>query len=291
MLLRATRDLRDIALTQDMIMAALGALTGYLVPFALFTAMGLLLAGRDAVKWSTELLASVRANLFLSIVNPLIAPVMMIGVVLTRHSYDALGLPETPLAFWDGVPVWLTILVWLIAIDFIDYWNHRLLHTRGFWDIHAVHHSDEVLNWTTSSRVHVLELVVMQISYILLASWMNIPAEGVGAIAAVRLLHNNWVHTKYDIHLGPLVKLISTPRFHHWHHADEPAAYNTNFANTFAVWDVVFGTYRVPGPYHGKFGFEGTPGNDMSKLLIWPFLQWLQPLARTEQKKNIFLTT
>ena len=243
-------------MTQEIVLAVIGALKGYFIPFAIFTALGLIIAGRDAVRWSSELLASVRSNIFLSLANPLIAPAMMIGVVLTRNGYDALGLPETPLAFWDQVPLWMTIVIWVIVIDFIDYWNHRLLHTRGFWDIHAVHHSDEVLNWTTSSRVHVLEIVVMQISYILLASWMNIPAEGIGAIAALRLLHNNWVHSKYDVHLGPLTKIISTPRFHHWHHADEKEAYDTNFANTFAFWDVLFGTYRVQGPIKALLGLR-----------------------------------
>ena len=278
-------------MTQEIIHAAFEALKGYLIPFALFTALGLLIAGRDAVKWSSELLTSVRANIFLSLANPLIAPVLMVSVVLTRNGYDALGVPETPLAFWDQVPLWLTLVAWVLAIDFIDYWNHRLLHSRGFWDIHAVHHSDETLNWTTSARVHVLELVVMQLSYILLASWMNIPAEGVGAIAALRLLHNNWVHSKYDVHLGPLTKVISTPRFHHWHHADDKEAYDTNFANTYAFWDVMFSTYRVPGPYKGAFGFDGTPGNNLVKLLIWPYLQWAEALKPKEHKKNILLTS
>lgn len=277
-------------MTEDLLIAAFGALKGYLIPFVIFTLIGLVIAGRDAVRWSSELLASVRSNIFLSVFNPLLAPLMMVGVVLTRQGYDALGLPQTPLAFWDQVPLWLTILVWVIAIDFIDYWVHRLLHTRGFWDVHAVHHSDETMNWTTSARMHILEVVVMQVGYILLASWLNIPAEGIGAIAALRLLHNNWVHTKYDIHLGPLVKVISTPRFHHWHHADDKAAYNTNFANTFAFWDVMFGTYRVPGPYTGAFGFEGTPGNDILKLLLWPYLQWTKAVQPAEQKKNILLT-
>ena len=153
-----------------------------------------------------------------------------------------------------------------------------------------MHHSDQVLTWTTSSRIHVLEFIVMHIGYIVLASWMNIPAESIGAISALRLLRNNWVHTRYDVHLGPLTRIIATPRFHHWHHADTPAAYNTNFANTFAFWDVLFGTYRVPSAYSGAYGFEGTPGNHIGKLLIWPYLQWLRPLTEAEQKKNKLLT-
>ena len=117
-------------MTEELLFAAFGALKGYLIPFVIFTLIGLLIAGRDAVRWSSDLLASVRSNIFLSIFNPMLAPLMMIGVVLTRQGYDAMGLPQTPLAFWDQVPLWLTILIWVIAIDFIDYWVHRLLHTR-----------------------------------------------------------------------------------------------------------------------------------------------------------------
>lgn len=269
----------------EMLSAALRAFQGYLIPFVLFTAIGLVVHGRGALDWSKDLLASVRSNLFLSLVNPLIAPMIMVGVVLVRAGYDSVGFPQTPLSFWDQFPIWVVVIFWVLAIDFIDYWNHRLLHAPGFWDIHAVHHSDEHLNWTTTSRVHVLEVVVMQITYIILGSWMNIPAEGVGLIVSLRMLHNNWVHSRYDIHLGPLTKLIATPRFHHWHHADEPSAYNTNFANTFAFWDVLFGTYRVPGAYQGGYGFEGSPGNNLVGLLIWPYRQWLNyAFTASEQK-------
>ena len=270
------------------------ALGGFLIPFVLFTLIGLIVQGRDAVRWSSELLASVRTNILISLLNPWIAPVLMVSVVAVRAGYDSLGLPQAPMQVWQSVPAWLAVLAWLVAIDFIDYWNHRLLHAPGFWHIHAVHHSDETMNWTTSSRVHVLETCVMQFSYILLASWMNLPAEGLGLIVGLRLLHNNWVHTRQDISLGWLGYVIATPRYHHWHHADVPAAYNTNFGNTFAFWDVLFGTYRVPGWFDGKFGFEGTPGNDIVQLLIWPYREWVKYFAKRsatlEQKKNKTLT-
>ena len=276
----------DKAVLTEILVVSIKAVQWYLIPFVAFTAFGLLLKGREAITWSKDLLGSVRSNLLLSLLNPMIAPLIMTGVVLVRSGYQQLGIPETPLSFWQQVPPWAVVICWLLAIDFVDYWVHRLLHAPGFWDIHAVHHSDEHLNWTTTSRVHILEVVVMQIGYILLATWMNIPAEGVGLAVAFRMLHNNWVHTRYDFHLGPFTKVLATPRFHHWHHADEPSAYNTNFANTFAFWDILFGTYRVPGRYDGKYGFEGTPGNDTVRLLIWPYHQWLSAALGMRNKKR-----
>ena len=278
----------------DLVIVIAKAVSGYAIPFVLFTVMGLILQGRKAVQWSAGLLASVRTNLALALAGGVMAPVLTLSVVGVRAGYDALGLPQAPMEFWQACPPWLAVLAWLVAIDFIDYWNHRLLHSGPFWPVHAVHHSDPDMNWTTSYRVHVLELCIMQISYILLASWMNLPAEGLGFVVGARLLHNNWVHTRYDLSLGWLDRVIATPRYHHWHHADDPAAYNTNFGNTFAIWDVIFGTYRVPGRYTGTFGFEESPGNDILKLVILPFHAWIQALLKLarkpEQKKNKLLT-
>ena len=46
-----------------------------------------------------------------------------------------------------------------------------------------------------------------------------------------------------------------------------------NFANIFAFWDVVFGTYRVPGPCNVPLGFEGTPRHSYFKLMLWPGIE------------------
>ena len=45
----------------------------------------------------------------------------------------------------------------------------------------------------------------------------------------------------------PLHKVVITPEFHHWHHADEPDAHNTNYSVFLPLWDLVFGTYFMPG--------------------------------------------
>ena len=38
-----------------------------------------------------------------------------------------------------------------VGIDYIYYWNHRLLHTEKLWPLHIVHHSGLQMDvWTTS---------------------------------------------------------------------------------------------------------------------------------------------
>ena len=67
------------------------------------------------------------------------------------------------------------MLITLTCHDFCDYWNHRFMHLRWAFPVHAVHHSDTHVDGLTTFRAHGLEKVVMQASYILLISWMNVP--------------------------------------------------------------------------------------------------------------------
>jgi sterol desaturase/sphingolipid hydroxylase (fatty acid hydroxylase superfamily) len=40
--------------------------------------------------------------------------------------------------------------------------------------------------------------------------------------------------------------VLATPVFHRWHHTSMEEGGNTNFAGTFPVWDMLFGTWRMP---------------------------------------------
>ena len=43
-----------------------------------------------------------------------------------------------------------------------------------------------------------------------------------------------------------LRKLIITPDFHHWHHANEAGAINSNYSVFLPAWDLAFGTWFMP---------------------------------------------
>ena len=78
--------------------------------------------------------------------------------------------------------------------------------------------------------------------------------------------------------------LLVSPRFHRWHHVDLPEAYDKNFASIFPFFDLAFGTYHDPEPSVDKpTGFEGGPGNDVIKLLTYPFTAWIA-MAHTYRK-------
>lgn len=249
--------------------------------------MGVAITGLAALRWSDRLLKSVRTNLTLMVINAALTPLALAFVYMVQARVDLLNIEIVQPEFWLDTPFWVTILAYVLIIDFCDYWIHRILHAPIAWDIHAVHHAEPELNWTSTHRLHILEGVLMQLSYIAFGILIAVPVEGVALVGMARVLHNNWVHVKYDLHLGPLNRLIATPRFHHWHHADDPKAYNTNFGNTLSAWDVMFGTYRVPGQYTGSYGFHGSPGNNIVQLVLWPYLKWWERLRVRTKKEQM----
>lgn len=253
----------------------------YVWLFCIFTALGLALRGIGALKWRPGMVQSVRTNLATALANKLVSPFVFAGLAsLGQQALPQTGLPGISPEAWAGVPLVVSAAAYVVVRDFSDYWLHRLLHVGPFWPVHAVHHSDTDMNWTTSYRIHMLEGVMMWGAGLALAVLTGIPPIGALAGFLCFQVYNAFLHTEGDIHFGPLNRVFATPRFHQWHHADEPSAYNTNFANIFSLWDVMFGTYRVPGPYTGKLGFEDTPGHDFIALLVWPYREWLRAARR-----------
>ena len=256
----------------------------YVLPFIFATAISFFKNGMSAFRWKLGIRQSAVTNIAISITHMAIAPGVYLLNQLFRDAYKALSVPHIPMEFWTPLPLAALIVIAIITHDFADYWCHRLLHMKGFWTIHAVHHSDTDMNHTTSMRIHVLESVAMAATYTLMLSWIGLPPVGSAALSLLFSWYNRFVHINADIHFGPLVKVFATPRFHQWHHAEESEAHNTNFGNMFSAWDVLFGTYRVPGPCTSVLGFEGTPRHNYFKLMAWPALElvrWGRSLSPT----------
>lgn len=250
-------------------------------PSSYFVAAFLLVVlGCDVVRkgWRRSLsrraIESVTATLAIFHINIFLVPGVWLLSDEVKQTYDLLGLPSIPGTVWTGLPTWLLSFVGILAADFANYWNHRLMHMRWLWPVHAIHHSDPVVNGLTTYRVHALENLVMLVSYTLLLSWIGLPRNAIGFGALLVLFHNIYVHIDVDWGHGPLRLLVASPRFHRWHHADVPAAYGKNLANVFPFFDWMFGTYRVPGPCNVPLGATGVPRNDVVRLTLWPFLEW-----------------
>jgi sterol desaturase/sphingolipid hydroxylase (fatty acid hydroxylase superfamily) len=144
------------------------------------------------------------------------------------------------------LPLWAQMLGILLLGDLIGYWMHRCFHQSRLWKFHAVHHSSVDLDWLSAVRLHPVNDAVMRIAGtipILLLGFAPIAVVGVVPILTLMAI---MVHANLDWDWGPLRGVITSPRFHRWHHTDETEARDKNFAGLFPAWDMLFGTYFMP---------------------------------------------
>jgi sterol desaturase/sphingolipid hydroxylase (fatty acid hydroxylase superfamily) len=171
------------------------------------------------------------------------------------------------------LPIWQQVALMLVIQDVPLYWIHRLFHIGWAWKIHAIHHSPKVVDWMSTSRFHpinnLLEFAVVDALVVLLGfSW---PA--VQVLFAFNLIYSSMVHANLNWTFGPLRYVLASPVFHRWHHTTEEAGLNKNFASTFPILDVIFGTYYMPvGKLPDKFG-TGDPEfpEGFWGQLVYPF--------------------
>ncbi|MEO0637291.1 MAG: sterol desaturase family protein [Pseudomonadota bacterium] len=227
----------------------------------------------------------VAATLVLLTINSALIPFAMAGVWALQNLYEVWRLPVIPPSFWDGVPALLVVVIAVVAFDFMDYVSHRLMHLPWLWPIHAVHHSDHDVNAFTTFRVHVLEVAFMKLSYVVGLSWLGVTPEAAGLGLVFLTLHNMYVHMDIDVDHGRLNWLIASPRFHRWHHADEPVAYGKNLANLVPLWDMLFGTYYVPGKCEKPTSAEGVPHANVPALMLFPMVEWFRMATKSAERR------
>lgn len=239
-----------------------------------------------AATFNENMLRGLATTGALLVANVMLIPIIYIGVDVLDKTYDALGIPSVPQEFWSVMPFWLAGIFAIIAHDFMDYWNHRIMHQKWLWPIHATHHSDEEVNGFTSFRMHFMEVVFMKASYVFFLSWLGFSPEAAAFGGLLLLLHNVYVHADLNWDHGPFKYLIASPRFHRWHHANDERAFGKNLANAIPVWDKLFGTYFDPHPVRGKLGADGVPHADFIGLIAFPFVEWTKAIQKKFGRKT-----
>ncbi|WP_298602678.1 sterol desaturase family protein [Zoogloea sp.] len=147
-----------------------------------------------------------------------------------------------------------SFLIYLVILDFSEYWRHRLSHSfRWWWALHGIHHSQRQMSFWTDSRNHLLDDLIAGVWFASLSLLIGVPpGQFIGLLIVLRLVEN-LSHANTRLGFGRLGDyLVVGPRYHRWHHAlDLPAdprfACGCNFAILFPIWDILFGTlYLAP---------------------------------------------
>lgn len=144
-------------------------------------------------------------------------------------------------------PILAQLALKVIAGDFLRYWLHRAAHTwRPLWRLHEVHHHPEKLYTTNVFRFHPLEKSLQFLADTLPFMLIGIGPEVLAWYFVFYAVSGLFQHSNIDVRLGPLNYIFSGPEVHRWHHSQKIAESNNNYAHSFVVWDIVFGTYFRP---------------------------------------------
>jgi sterol desaturase/sphingolipid hydroxylase (fatty acid hydroxylase superfamily) len=144
------------------------------------------------------------------------------------------------------LPGTVRALLGLLLFDATTYWAHRWSHEVPFlWRFHAIHHSSDRMDWVSGIRVHPFDGAFLAPAFVFLIG-AGFSARFSGALAVVQLVTGLFLHANVRWRWRPLHRVVITPEFHHWHHANEPGAINSNYAAFLPLWDLAFGTYFMP---------------------------------------------
>ena len=214
--------------------------------FGILILMGLweLLAPRrmltvsKAVRWVNNL-GLVFLNTFLL---RLIFPAAAIGVAafVSENGWGILN--------YYTLPYWLALVITIVALDFIVYLQHVMVHAVPLlWRLHRMHHADPDFDVTTGSRFHPVEILLSMLIKFAAIVVLGAPVLAVVIFEVVLNMTAmfNHANVRLPIGLDRILRLfVVTPDMHRVHHSIEDDEANSNFGFNLPWWDRIFGTYK-----------------------------------------------
>lgn len=207
---------------------------------------------------------------------------VLFGALVTFTSTLAVTAAERPygLLYLVPLPGFARVVLGLLAIDFVHYGRHVLMHKVSLlWRLHRVHHSDPEVDATTLFRVHPLENLSVFLCQLLTVALFGVPLlslllHAILNTASAMLQHANIrMSARADRWMS---WVLTSPGMHHVHHSRYVEETDTNYGAIFACWDRLFGTYRVPPEDRdielGLAEFDVPQHQTFRGLLVTPFI-------------------
>lgn len=242
----------------------------------------IVLVAAYAVFWGWEGLVSARQqsetgrrchNLALSVICIVIAAVGGTGLLWlsSQMANRHWGLVSLEL------PLWAKAIAGLLLLDVTDYLRHRLSHAVPLlWRLHRVHHSDPVVDVTTSLRNHPLEILLRPLFLAMSVAVCGIPPLPVLFQPLLQLPVIVFQHANIDLPAWldrALAWVIVTPGMHLIHHSRAQPEADSNYTTMLSVWDRVFGTF-IAATLPAQLGIAGFDESRDQKLLAMLATPW-----------------
>ena len=167
-----------------------------------------------------------------------------------RFFSEGIG-PLARLGFWPQVALYL------LGNDLVMYATHRLFHSVPLWRFHAVHHSSEHLEWISAGRFHPVDQILHGILADVVMLLLGIPPEVLIWLMPFTVGTSALVHANLDWDFGAFRYVLVSPVYHRWHHTSAERGGSSNFAGTFPLYDLLFGTFYLPvGQRPDRYGVD-----------------------------------
>ena len=236
-------------------------------------------ASARPLRWSANIAVSFIGSLLVRLAVPLLA--VQAAVIAGDQGWGLLNLVSLPL--------WLGVLLSVLLLDLLIYWQHRLFHAVPLlWRLHRMHHSDTHIDVSTGIRFHPVEIALSMLLKV--AAVLVLGAPALGVLVFEVLLNASALFNHSNLRLPPaldsvLRQWLVTPDMHRVHHSWQRAETDSNFGFCLPWWDRLFGSYRVqPDEGHqamtiGLRAFRADHDQRLDQLL-------LQPLRRVSPQES-----
>lgn len=218
-------------------------------------------------------------NIAVAVVNTtllrVLLPASMVTLAAEWSARDGALLNQV---VWPG---WVEVLLAVLLLDLVIYWQHRLFHAIPvLWRLHRMHHADTDFDVTTGVRFHPLEIALSLLIKLGAVFLLGTPAIAVLIFELV--LSSTSLFNHANLRLPPacerlLRAVVVTPDMHRVHHSVEADEHNRNFGFNLPWWDHLFGSYRA-SPRGGHDGmviglpvFRAPRELALHRLLLQPF--------------------
>lgn len=202
------------------------------------------------------------------LIQGIIIPLLQITVIYQFYHFL---LPNQQ--FNLKLPSIIGFIISFIIVDYLYYWNHRLLHSKLLWKVHQTHHTVTQMDVLGTSR-NTLWASLLIIYLWIHALFLYLLANPAGYLLGVSLTSalDLWRHSQFIIPQSHLLypylsSWLILPQDHRQHHAR--IFHHCNYGANFKLWDKIHGTFIQEENLAPEIGI--TIPLTLAQKLLFPF--------------------
>jgi len=219
---------------------------------------------------------------------------VVLNTIVARLLFVVLGTSTIAWAWWIHSQGWgllpllhlpdaVILVLSVLLLDLVIYWQHRLFHTIPWlWQLHRVHHADRNLDVSSGLRFHPVEIVLSLLIKLTVIALLGAPALAVIVFEVILngMAMFNHANVRLPLLLDTRLRwLLMTPDAHRIHHSVLAKEYNSNYGFNISWWDRCFASYTAQ-PKEGQLGmtiglpaYQDAPTEKLLWMLRLPFFK------------------